>query len=506
MNGDRIAKNTFLLYIRMAIVMIVNLYTVRIVFNALGETDYGVYNVVAGVVTMLQSFSTVLSTSTQRFYSVSIGAKQIEKLKKIFSCSINIYILFSIVVLLLAETVGLWFINAKLQIPPERMVAANWIYQFSIFSFIATLLQAPYYSAVIAHEDMNIFAVISLGEVFLKLGAAIVMTYIVFDRLVFYGLYLLIVPTLALLAYALIGRKRYQECHYIRVREKGLYKQILSFSGWHLFSSLASVSMNQINTILVNIFFGPIANAARAIALQISSALTSFSGSFIMAIRPPMMKAYAEGNYHFLNKLFNLSNKIIYYLMLIIVLPLMFEMDIVLKLWLNTTDAQTILFSRLILVYGLILVLNNPISIIVQAIGKVKEYFLPVEVFTILCPVATYVLFKMGFPAEATFYTMIVAIVLSHIVRLICLKKMYSGFSIKEYLLHFVLPAFLITLVIVSVLLCCKFMFDIKTIPTIIISIIGTSLVAYFLGFTKEDKERIIGLVNVFKSKIKSRQ
>ena len=501
MNGGRIAKNTILLYVRMAIVMIVNLFTIRVVFNALGESDYGVYNVVAGVVTMLQSFSTVLSTSTQRFYSVSIGAKHTTRLKQIFSCSINIYILFSLIVLVLAETIGLWFINTKLQIPSDRMIAANYIYQFSIFSFIVTLLQSPYYSAVIAHEDMNIFAAISLGEVFLKLGAALIMTSIVFDRLVYYGLYLLIVPTMSLLAYAFIGRSRYSECHYARVCERGLYKQILSFSGWHLFSSLASVSMNQVNTILVNIFFGPIVNAARAIALQMSSALTTFSGSFIMAIRPPMMKAYAEENFYFLNKLFYLSNKIIYYLMLLIVLPLFFEMETVLKIWLNTTDAQTVLFCRLIMVYGLILVLNNPISIIVQAIGKVKEYFLPVEVFTILCPVATYVLFKIGFPAEATFYAMIAAITLSHIVRLVCLKKLYSGFNVKDYLVCFVLPAFMITIILVILLMVFKYFIYDSFIISMIVSSIGIVLLSYTIGFSKEDKIRILNIIKTIKAR-----
>ena len=445
-SSGRVAKNTVVLYLRMMIVMFINLFTVRIVLNALGEEDYGIYNVIGGVITMLSGVTSVLAAATQRFYSYAIGEKKSENLTQTFSTSINIYIIVSAAVIVIGETIGLWLVNTQLVIPDNRIVAANWIYQFSILSFVLSMLQSPFSSAVIAHEDMGIFALVSFSECIFKFGAAWLLVVSPIDRLVFHGALILLVYFGVFSFYYLWGRYNYEECHYKRVNDKKLYKDLFSFSGWTLFGSLAGVGMSQVNTLLVNIFFGPIANAARAIALQINGALNSFSGNFIMAIRPPMIKAYAEGDYNYLNRLFTLSNKFVFYCMLFIALPLLLEMNTILNLWLKTVSQQTVVFSQLIVIYAVILSLNNPISIIMQAAGKVKEYYVPVESFTLLCPVATYVLFKLGFPAESTFWAMIGAIILSHCVRIWCIKKYYVGFSLRDYVIGFMAPAGLVTL------------------------------------------------------------
>lgn len=490
--SGRIAKNTVFLYLRMMIVMFINLFAVRVVLNALGEEDYGIYNVIAGVITLLSGVTTVLASATQRFYSFSMGERNSEALREIFSSSVNIYLIFSLGVLILGETIGLWFVNAKLVIPENRLFAANLIYQFSILSFICSMMQSPYFSAVIAHEEMGIFAAASLGECLLKFGSACLLTVLTFDRLETYGLLILLVHILSLLFYLIIGRSRYQECHYQKVKDKHLYKVILSYSGWNLFGSLASVGMNQVNTILVNIFFGPIANAARAVALQINGAIGSFSGSFIMAIRPPMIKAYAEGNYGYLNKLFNLGNKFVFYCLVFIALPLIFEMESILTLWLKTTTAQTVLFSQLIVVYALILSLNNPISIIMQAMGKVKEYYVPVESVTLICPVITWVLFKMGFPAESTFWAMIGTITVSHIIRLWCLRKYYSGFSLKDYLISFILPAGIVTILAGGALYAIQSAMQpsiLRLMVLLLASFTVVALFAFVVGLDKEEKQ-----------------
>lgn len=443
----RIAKNTSLLYLRMMVVMIINLYVVRHALNALGVQDYGINNVVTGVITMLISFSSVISTATQRYYTYSMGENNFKRLRDIFSASINIFAFLSLIVFILGETIGLWFVNTQLVIPAERMNAANLIYQFSIFSFIFTLLQVPYSAAVMAHEDMGIFAKISIAESLLKLMAVLIIYVISTDGLIIYGAALFLISALVLISYVLIGKHKYAECLYQKSTEKTLYRELLSFSGWSLFGSLAGIGMAQVNTILVNIFFGPLVNAARAISFQFSMAVSSFSGSFLMAIRTPIIKSYAEGSYLYLNKIFNLSNKFIFYGLVMIFLPLMFEMDTVLILWLKTSDPQTVLFSRLILVYALIMSLNNPISIIIQATGHVKEYHVAVETFTLLCVPATYILFKFGYPAYYTYIVMIIAAVASHVVRLICLKKYFRSFSYSEYFMSFLLPAIAITLI-----------------------------------------------------------
>ncbi len=501
----RIIKNTSFLYMRMMIVMIINLYTVRLVLKVLGVEDYGIYNVIAGVITMLYSVSSVLSTATQRYYSFSIGEDTNNRLQNIFSTSVNIYLSLSLIVLVLGETIGLWFINTQLVIPTERMVAANWIYQFSIFSFIATILQTPYSAATIAHEDMGIFSIISTAETILKLLTVLLIFIIPIDKLIIYGATLTVISVIILISYYLVGRYKYPECNYRKPTEKKLYKDLISFSGWSLFGSVASVGMSQINTILVNIFFGPIVNAARAIAFQFNMALTSFVSSFILATRTPMIKSYAEESYTYLNKIFNLSNKFIYYCLLMICVPLFFEMKTVLNLWLNTTDSQTILFSRLIVIYTLIMALNNPISIIIQATGHVKQYHLPVETFTLLCVPATYILFLMGFPAYTTFVAMIVAAIGAHIVRLICLKKYYNPFSFSEYIKSFIIPAFLIT--VVTTILIYFAHINIAD-PLIRLSVVIILSILLLTGFvllfvlSKTEKEVIMQLIAGIKRKI----
>ena len=504
LSSKRIAKNSILLYIRMMVVMIINLYTVRLVLQALGAEDYGIYDVIAGVITMLISVSSVLSTATQRYYSISIGKNKLERLRNIFSTSINIYLLLSLIVIILGETVGLWFVNTQLVIPDERMNVANWIYQFSIFSFIFTFMQVPYSAAIIAHEDMGIFAIISAAESVLKLTAALLIFVIPLDSLIIYGAGLFLISSLVMISYIMVGYSKYAECRYQKPTEKNLFKEILSFSGWSLFGSVAGVGMSQVITILVNIFFGPLVNAARAISFQFNMAVSSFSGSFLMAIRPQMIKSYAEGSYLYLNKIFNLSNKIIYYGLLMICLPLMFEMNTILSFWLKTTDPQTVLFSRLILVYAMIMSLNNPISIIIQATGRVKEYHVPVETFTLLCVPATYIFFKLGYPAYSTYIVMISAAIAAHVVRLIILKRYYKPFSYSEYIKSFILPAFVITFVaslfvdqihrsIINPLL--------RISAVVFLSVTFVATFALMIGLSKAEKDDIKKLITYFKGK-----
>lgn len=448
MSGSRnnLGKNTVIMYVRMAVIMIINLYTVRVVLNALGEIDYGIYDVVAGVVTLLASISSVLSSSCQRFFSFRLGLNDIEGYKTDFSASINVYLAIAALVLIIGELLGPYIINNYLDIPSERLDAANWIYHFALFSFIFSLIQSPFNSSIIVHEDMGVFAIISITECILKLVFAIGMTYITLDHLEFYGGYLLIIAMAIFTANLLISIKRYPCCTYIKVKDKHIYKEFLSFSGWTLFGSLAGLSLFQASSILLNIFFGPIVSAARAISIQVYSALNSFANNFLMVVKPPLIKQYASGDYDRLNLLFSLSNKIIYYSLLFICVPILFEMKGVLSIWLKIDDAQTVLFSRLMVIYAIIMAIGNPITFVVQATGEIKKYFTKVEFFTILCAPATFVLFKMGFDAVYSFVAMIIAAILSHAVRIICLKRVYGKFELRKYFKSFVLPAIIISL------------------------------------------------------------
>jgi len=503
-NTKRIANNTTLLYLRMLVVMGLNLYSVRLLLNAIGIEDYGIYDVIAGVITMLSSISSVLQTATMRFYSYALGTKDTLRLQNIFSTSIYIYVLFSVIVLILGETIGLWFVNTQLVIPYDRVDAANWIYQFSIFSFIAVIMQIPYSSAVIAHEDMVVFAKISIAESLLKFIAILLISFVTFDKLIIYGVAIFLITTLVLISYIWIGYVNYSECRYKKPTEKKIFKELLSFSGWSLFGSIAGVGMSQINTILVNIFFGPLINASRAIARQIDMAISSFTASFLMAIKPSMIKSYAEGSYLYLNKIFNISNKLIYYCLLMVCIPLMFEMGDILLFWLKTDDINTVLFSRLILVYTIIMALNNPISIIIQATGHVKEYHVRVEIFTLLTVPVTFLLFKLGYSAYITYLVMIIASISAHIVRLICLKKYFISFSFTEYMQSFLLRAFVVTIFSSFIVYLIHYSISntfLRISLVIFTSVTSVTLFVFFIGLSKSEKKVIKELIYTLKQK-----
>lgn len=451
--SQMIVKNTAFLYLRMLIVMLINIFSVRFVLKGLGVVDYGVFNVVAGLVTMFSSLSSIISSATQRFYSYSIGERDEGKISDIFTASFNIFAILGILILVVGEAVGVWFINSKMDIPIERLAAANCVFQFAIIEFVIGLLTSPFMAHVFAYERMNVFSVISVSECFLKFLLALSLLYLSFDHLIFYGIGLLCVRVAVFVAYYYSSHHcAVGDFSYKRKVEISLYKKMLSFSGWTLLSSSAGIGISQLVTMITNVFFGPVVNASRAIAFQVNGALSSFSNNIIMAIKPPMIKSYAEKDYEMVDTYFNFSNKAVYYSMLLIVLPLFLEMETVLKIWLDVEDAQTILFCRLILINVLLLSLNNPIAIIVQANGNIKAYSTYVEIPTLLVFPATWVLYAIGAPAQAAYYVMIVAVILSHVIRLVCLKALFSVFSYKHYLKSFVLPAMLITVITVIIL------------------------------------------------------
>ena len=450
--SSRIAVNTALLYLRMMVVMAVNLYAVRVVLAALGAVDYGIYDVVAGLVLLLSSASNVLATATQRFYATALGEHVPGRFAAVFSTSVALYGLLSLSVLVLGETVGLWFVNAVLVIPAERLAAANIVYQFSLFTFILGIVHIPFSSAIISHEDLGLYAAVSVLESIAKLGAAMLLSRLPSDALPTYAGALLVVASLVALTFGLLARARYAECRIQRPFERGLFGRMLAFSGWLSFGSLAGVGLVQVISILVNLFFGPAVSAARAISLQLSNAISIFTGSLITAARPAMIRAYTEGAFEYLNGVFNVSNKFILYGLTVICAPLLFEMETVLGLWLGTPGEMTVLFSRLILVYAVIMALNNPISVIIHATGHVKEYHVLVETFTLLCVPATYLLYASGYPASAAYVAMILAAVAAHGARLWCLRRYYAGFDLSAYVRGFMLPAALVVALVCAVL------------------------------------------------------
>lgn len=487
----RIASNTLVLFVRMFLLTLINLYAVRLVLNGLGEEDYGIFNTVAGVITTGICVSSVLELSMQRFYSVAMGEHDTQRLQSIFSASIVIILILVALIILLLETVGLWFLNTHIVIPAARMATTQWVYQFATASFVLSILQIPFTSAIFAHEEMGLYALVSTIDCLLKLSVAILINHIAEDHLMVYSAGLMLTALITCLSYSFIGRCRYQECRLKLTKDKKLYKGLLFFSGWALYGSIASVGLIQGSTILLNVFFGPVIVAAFAVSLQINNAFVTLCNSIVMAFRPAMIKAYAEKNFGYLNKLFSISNKIILYGLAIVAIPLFTEMDTILRWWLVNVSTQTILFARLVIIYALCLALNNPISIIMHASGHIKEYNLPVETITIMCVPVSWILFFFGNPAHFIFLSMTGVCLIAHIIRLICLHFFYRNLSVRKYLRSFLLPATIILCCCITItyILHTSLSSTMWRLPVIFVaSPIICTLLTYCFGFNQEER------------------
>lgn len=441
----RIASNTMLLFMRMFAITIINLYTVRLILGVLGQTDYGIYQAVGGVIATAGCVSTTLALSVQRFYSYSMGRDNFVKLQEVFSASTNIIFILVCVIIFFFETVGTWFLNTQMVLPAERLTATNWVFQFALFSFLLSVLQIPYTAAIFAHEEMGVYALLSTIDCLLRLAVACLIGKIFLDNLVFYALGLLTVSILIFCSYATFARHRYAECHYRKTTEPKLYKQLLSFSGWTLYSSLAGVGVIQGSTILLNVFFGPIINAAFGIAVQVNNAFNALCSSMMLAFRPAMIKSYAAKETDYLNTLFISANKFIFYVLIAVAIPLVTEMDTILQLWLGQSSETTTLFVRLIIIYVVCIAMCNPINTIMQASGRIKRYHLTVETVMLLHIPASWLLLTMGLPPQCVLYSIIALCLLAHCFRLYCLRQLSAHFSMRQYFLSLVCPALVVT-------------------------------------------------------------
>lgn len=498
-----ITQNIIALFFRMGVTMGITLYTVRLLLEILGIEDYGIYTVVAGFVSMMNFLSQSMSIAIQRFYSFELGKGNKKELNHIFSLSVLIFLFVSGVILLFGETVGLWFVKTQLVMPPNSFDAVIWLYHFSIISFSISILRIPYISILFANEDMKLFSKINISESVLKLLAVIILPFFKFEYLFFYGLLLLIVSILSFLLNFYLTKRKYEECHYEYYYDKELFRSMASFSGWSLFGTLAGIGDNQGNNILINVFFGPVVNAAREVSFQVQNAVLAFSNSVFVAFKPQMIKSYAESNFEYMMELFYFGTKAIFFLNFLICFPLFINTEDILSLWLGKVTPDMIIFTKLSLVYAVIFALNNPITTIVQATGKIKRYFIVVESIIFLSLPLTYLLFYWGMPAEATFWVSVIVFAAAHFVRLVILKELIP-FSIREYIVKFITP---VILIIVSVSICSYisvFLLDIVLITNKIARLfLQTGLVfifvfisSYAIGLNKIERKSINDLLN----------
>lgn len=503
-NNKRVAKNTLFLYFRMILIMLVTLYTSRVILAQLGIKDYGIYNVVGGVVTMFAFLNNCMATSTQRFMTFELGCGNMQRLKNVFAASLNIHMAIAVIIVLLAETVGLWFVNEKLVIPEERMVAANWVYQFAILSFCVNIIQVPYNAVLIAHEKMSVYAYISIIEVFLKLGIVYLLVISPFDKLIAYGVLLFIVQFVIRCIYQFYCKRNYEECKFRLFWNKDLYRKMSSFAGWNLFGSVAWLLRDQGVNIILNMFFGPVINAARGVATQVSGAVMNFISNFQVALNPQITKNYANGNVGEMEKLSYLGIKFSYMILFILAFPLSLNIDFILHLWLVEVPDYSALFIILILIDALVGTLfGTPLMTALSATGVIRNYQIVVSL-VILCivPVGYFVL-KLGLDAPSVFYVTILFSLISGFVRFLFCRKQI-GYSLMRICKSVLLPVGCMTLLSLPVPIYMRMavLRDSNFVNFVFLSLLSVFLsgvLAWFIGMKKSERNTILSMV---KSKI----
>ena len=332
-NNKRIAKNTLLLYVRMLFMMAVSLYTSRVILNALGVEDYGIYNVVGGVVAMFSIISGSLSAAISRFITFELGKGDIDKLKKTFSAAVTIQLLLSLIIVILIESVGVWFLNFKMTIPSDRMAAANWVLQFSIVTFVINLVSVPYNATIIAHERMSAFAYISILEAVGKLAIAFLIMVSPIDRLVFYAILMCGVAVIVRLTYGYYCKRHFSECRYSFRWDKEILVKMFGFAGWNFIGASSAILRDQGGNIVINLFYGPAVNAARGIAMQVNGAVTGFVSNFMTALNPQITKSYAAGDRAYMMTLIYQGARLSFYMLLLLSLPVFLNTHYILVIW-----------------------------------------------------------------------------------------------------------------------------------------------------------------------------
>lgn len=443
-NSKRIAKNTLLLYFRMILIMVVSLYTSRIILNELGVEDFGIYNLVAGVVILFSFLSNAMITATQRYLSIAIGKKDEKYIQAVFSTSLLSHFFLIFFMFLAAETIGLWLINAKLEIPADRMSATNFVYQLAILTTCVNIIRIPYNASIIANERMSFFAYVSIVETFLKLAVVWALAITPGDKLVIYSFLLLLVAIVIDIAYWYYCQRFLLANKFYLKTNKKLFVELTSFSVWNLFGGLADIGYKQGTNIILNLFWGVSINAVLGITNQIRNALVPFIGNLQLAVNPQMVKSYALGDYEYFKILVYRISKYSYFLMLIIVFPIIFNIDLILELWLKNPPEHTAIFAILTSVYCLVDSLTGPLWAAMQAGGKIKRFQIVTGICLLLNLPVSYLFLMYGYAPSVVLIIQIVITGFTVGVRVLFVKY-YLQFSIRNYVREVIFPIVFVT-------------------------------------------------------------
>lgn len=490
----KIMKNTALLYVRMAVIMLVSLYTTRVVLNVLGETDYGIYNIVGSVVISLAFIQNALMSASQRFISYEIGLEEKGDVRSVFSMSINVHVLFLLVSIFFLETVGIWFINNILDIPENRLNAANVVFQLSVATYALNLLRIPYNSLIVAYEKMNVYALLSIIEALLKLFTVFAIIKMNTDKLVFYSIFILVSTLIVNLLFVLYCRKKYRKVsRYIYEKNPQLLKRMLGFSGWNLVGGVTSVAVNEGPSYFLNVFLGVGINAATGIAKQVSSALYQFAGNFQVAFNPQIVKSYASNDEEYLYALIKRSSIISYYLLLIVFMPFYFCKEEIFGLWLVEIPEYSIQFSTLLIASQLVSALSSPLWMLAHATGDIKVYQIVLSFFNLLIIPVSWVILHFNFNPCHIFSFLIVNNVFIFFYRVIFLQIKIKFPSI-DYLKVLFFRCILPTLVLFPITLLINIAIDgiLGSIFSGVVCVLSILVFLFLFVLEKEEKEAVL--------------
>ena len=503
-NNKRIAKNTLLLYVRMLFMMAVSLYTSRVVLHTLGVEDFGIYNVVGGVVAMFSVISGSLSAAISRFITYELGKGNKEKLTRIFSSSVTIQLGLGLIILILAEAIGVWFLNAKMTIPASRMYAANWVFQLSILTFIINLISVPYNAAIIAHEKMSAFAYISILEVVAKLIIVYMLLWSPFDKLIFYAILMASVALIIRFVYGYYCKRHFEECTYHFIFDKELLKKMFGFAGWNFLGAGSSLLMTQGVNILINLFFGVTFNAARGIANQVDNAVQQFVNNFTTAVNPQITKSYASGDLLYMHKLVCVGSKYSLFLTWFFALPILLETNMILKIWLKNIPEYASIFLRLTLCISLISVISNTLVTSMLATGNIKRYQIIVGGLGMCVFPLSYIAYKFSLPVESAYIIHFLIFIMQLVCRLYLLRNMIKlniRFFLKNVLIKDMNVILLSSILPLSIFILMQDSIH-RLILIIISSIISNIVVIYFCGMTVYEKKMIQKYIIKIKERI----
>lgn len=444
--NKRIAKNTMLLYCRMGLMMIISFFTARITLEALGVVDYGINNVVGGLVAMFSLISNSLSSSIGRFMTFGLGSGDANRLNRIFVTSVNIQIVLSIIIVIAIETIGVWFLANKIIIPAERLIAAHWVLQCATISFVIGLLSTPYNAAIIAHERMDIYAYFSIFDAIARLAIVFSIKYYGGDKLILFATISLIPFLIKQFYYWFFCKKHFVECTYHAIWDKTVFKEMFGFSVWNFIGCTAGLTKDQGVNIAINIFHGPAINAARGIAMQVNGIIGQFIGNFMTALTPQITKEYAIGNLTRMHALIFFGTRFSYYLFLFISLPIFFEVESILYIWLGQVPAHTILFARLAIILSLAEIISNALITAQNANGNIRNYQIVVGGILLMNFPISYILLRLGFFPEIT---LIVAIIISQIC--LCARLSFLQYSVKLPVMKFIRKVYFNTIIVTAI-------------------------------------------------------